>query len=238
MKMISDRYFKFPWRKITPTYTSSKLFWRNPKFSLTSIANYYSYSGILFLSSSENVGVQEIAAAEGELERCLHTRGGGTRGKASTNVAVEAAALSEEIDILNSRSPDGLVQDDQINYFLSVGLVENSIKDLRMLKELNQMNERESSKNLASEKSEIQNLTRIIEGLEKEIGDNEDIEFEDKVKKMNLDKREELVKNNRMNKMILRNMKSELRNFIDDTGSLDSDYSESRGSGVGLYHYW
>ena len=151
---------------------------------------------------------------------------------------MEAAALSEEIDILNSRSPDGLVQDDQINYFLSVGLVENSIKDLRMLKELNQMNERESSKNLASEKSEIQNLTRIIEGLEKEIGDNEDIEFEDKVKKMNLDKREELVKNNRMNKMILRNMKSELRNFIDDTGSLDSDYSESRGSGVGLYHYW
>ena len=128
---------------------------------------------------------------------------------------------------------ESLADDDEIRYFLAVGMIENFNKDLRNLKELNQRTSIQSAKSLECEKGEIKRLASIIEGLEKEIQDAAEVEEEDQPRKMNEVKRQELTENNRMNKMILRDFKKDLRDFLNDTESLTPDYNETQGATIG-----
>ena len=167
------------------------------------------------------MGSQEINAAEAELERL----GGGRQVAAKSGISVEAAILSEEAGLVEANSLEGLVDDEQLRYFLAVGNLENSIKDLRTLQRLNQDTRTQNTKSLASEKKEVQNLASIIESLEKEVRENDNVDKEDQLKKMNQDKRQELTKNTRTNKMILKDFKKELRDFLNDTESLTAGYN-------------
>lgn len=175
--------------------------------------------------------LKEIDAAQEK----LRSLGGPLALGDSRSIGVESAILSQEAELLGTKPVDGLVQDDQIRYFLAVGMVENFNKDLRTLKEINQHSLNQSNKDLAAEKRETQQMTSIIEGIGQEIGEKAVGEKEgDQPSKVSLDKKVELTANTRMNKKILRDFKKKLRSFLDDTESLSPDYSDSHGSRVGI----
>ena len=102
--------------------------------------------------------------------------------------------------------------------------IENSNQDLRTLKTLNDLTQKENIKSLSSNQKEVQTLAAIIEGLEKEIENYEVTEKKDHLKRVNVDKREALNKNSRANKMILKDFKSGLKDFLFDTEKLSPDY--------------
>ena len=55
----------------------------------------------------------------------------------------------------------------------------------------------------------------------------------------NLAKRKELNDHIRKNRMILKQMKTDLKSFIDETAKLDPDFDESEGSSIGyLLQVW
>ena len=172
------------------------------------------------------LGVQEISAAETELERLC----GGRPGTAKSGIAVEAAILTEEAGLVESATLEGLVDDEQMRYFLSVGNLENSIKDLRTLKQLKQDSISQNSKSLVMEKKEIQKVASFIERFEKEIRENDGVDKEDQLKKVNQDKRLELTKNTRANKLALKEFKLGLRDFLNDTETLTPGYNEDQDS--------
>ena len=144
---------------------------------------------------------------------------------AKSGISVEAAILSEEAGLLEAKSLEGMVDDEQLRYFLAVGNVENNIKDLRTLQHLQQETKTQNTKSLNMEEKDIQKMASFIESLEKEIQVNDAVEKEDQLKKVNQDKRQELTKNTRANKMILKGFKTELRDFLNDTESLTPGYN-------------
>ena len=154
--------------------------------------------------------------------------GGGRPVTAKSGISVEAAILSEEARLVETNPVEGLVDDEQLRYFLAVGNLENSIKDLRTLQRLKQDTRTQNTKSLATEEREVQNLERITESLEKEIRENDNVDKEDQLKKVNQDKRQELTKNTRTNKMILKDFKKELRDFLNDTESLTPGYNPDK----------
>ena len=167
------------------------------------------------------MAAQEINAAEAELERL----GGGRPVAAKTAISVEAAILKEEARLIEENSVEGLVEDEETRYFLAVGHLENSIKELRTLKQLNLTTGTLNTKYLAIDSQEIQKVASITESLEKEIRENNGVAMEDQLKKVNQSKRKELTNDTRANKMILKSFKVELRDFLNDNESLNPEYN-------------
>ena len=139
-------------------------------------------------------------------------------------VSVEAAILKEEARLVEASAVEGLLEDEETRYFLAVGHLENSIKELRTLKHLD--TKTLNTKSLANDRKEIQKVASYIESLEKEIQENDGVDKEDHLKKVNKEKREELTRDTRANKMILKGFKMGLRDFLNDTESLNPGYNE------------
>ena len=76
--------------------------------------------------------LKEIAAAESELDRLL-LNGDGKTG----SINLEAVALKEEDLLLRQETPEGLVEEDESQYFIAVGLIEQEIENLRKIKMIN-----------------------------------------------------------------------------------------------------
>ena len=79
--------------------------------------------------------LKEIAAAEAKLDQLqlnCHNDGNGKR-----SINLEAVALKEEDSLLRQEAPEGLVEDDESQYFIAVGLIEQEIENLRKMKMIN-----------------------------------------------------------------------------------------------------
>ena len=135
-------------------------------------------------------------------------------------ISVEAAILKEEARLVEANPVEGLVEDEETRYFLAVGHLENSHKDLRTLKQTQNQRRTLNAKSLANDRNEIQRLATYNESLEKEIRENDGVDKEEQLKKVNQEKRKELERDTRANKLVLKGFKIELRNFLNDTESL------------------
>ena len=79
--------------------------------------------------------LKEISAAESKLDQLQLSCHNDGDGKKSINL--EAVALKEEDLLLRQESPEGLVEDDESQYFIAVGLIEQEIENLRKIKMIN-----------------------------------------------------------------------------------------------------
>jgi len=172
--------------------------------------------------------LKEIKTAEDELGRL----GGDKIGSNRSNIRLEAATLREEASLLSSNPVEGFVEDDKVRYFLAVGEIENVNDDLRRLKELNELTETENIESLASNQRQVHSLEAIIEGLKKEVEDYAATEKKEHLKRVNIEKRKALKENSRANKLILKELKSGLKDFLYDTERLSPNY-ESHDSSLG-----
>ena len=79
--------------------------------------------------------LKEISAAESKLDQLQLSCHNDGDGKKSINL--EAVALKEEDVLLKQEPPEGLVEDDESQYFIAVGLIEQEIENLRKIKMIN-----------------------------------------------------------------------------------------------------
>ena len=123
------------------------------------------------------------------------------------------------------------------------------VKELRILKEMtgkNLTNTKETYDALQkSMKEQVQKIIMvmsvpfiaiqndIVKRLENEIATSKEDPAADEVSKSNMIKREELNDLIRKDKLILKQMKTDLKHFIDETAKLDPDYNENDGSSIG-----
>ena len=81
-----------------------------------------------------NTMLQEIDASENKLFKLKAE----LVKEDKQSVKTEAAALREEVAIVKDKAVEGLVEDVQSQYFISVGLIEQSNENLRQLIEMNE----------------------------------------------------------------------------------------------------
>lgn len=184
--------------------------------------------------------VREIEAAEAELARIQAASGKGAGG----GVKAEAAELKEEEAILRAEPLSGLVEDEQSRYYIAVGCIEKQLEDLRQRSSLNvkaeancaqdldkirftQMFSSMPYQNYSSCRDEIAKQKKIVSNLETELGQTN---TKDDV---NSGKRKEFQMQSRHNSMVLKSLKGELRDFLNDRAKLNPNYQEDQGSCFG-----
>ena len=72
-----------------------------------------------------------------------------------------------------------------------------------------------------------------MKSLEDELAGAQEKTVEEEASDFNLAKRKELNDNTRWNKMIVKQMKNDLKSFIDQTAKLDPDFNPADGSSFG-----
>jgi len=143
------------------------------------------------------------------------------------SVKTEAAVLREEVALVNDEAVEGLVDDVQSQYFISVGLIEKSNENLRQLIQMNEKISEHSNQSLADIRKEIEKQAGVNRNLEEELkGDISN-------KERNVEKRREFSQQERNNKLNLKYLKNELKHFLDDTAKLDPNHNEDQGSNFG-----
>eukprot|EP00090_Calanus_glacialis_P036124 TRINITY_DN61610_c0_g1_i1.p1 TRINITY_DN61610_c0_g1~~TRINITY_DN61610_c0_g1_i1.p1 ORF type:complete len:254 (-),score=102.69 TRINITY_DN61610_c0_g1_i1:143-904(-) len=174
--------------------------------------------------------VSEISSAQAELDMIQEQL---RNQRSIDSVGLEAATLQEETKLWKKETPEGFVEDDQIRYYLAVGQVEELVKEMRDIKEI-------TGKSLAGTKDTLNMLNKtikeqaeIVKSLEDELAGAQEKTVEEEASDFNLAKRKELNDNTRWNKMIVKQMKNDLKSFIDQTAKLDPDFNPADGSSFG-----
>jgi len=135
------------------------------------------------------------------------------------SVNSEAAVLGQEVAVMESMILEGLVEDPEIRYYLAVGKVEKQLEEMRQAKEVADQCLASHAASLKELDFKIQEQISAINRLEKEVADAE--LTGDSVEDANIVARAEISKQVRANKIILRELKSGLKKFIDCTAKLD-----------------
>jgi len=174
--------------------------------------------------------IHEITTAQAELDLIQEQL---KNQRSTDSVGLEAATLQEETKLWKKETPDGFVEDDKIMYYLAVGQVEELVKEMTSMKELSGMNLAATKSTLATLKKSIREQDDLVKSLESELVTNDDVSAEEEVSQFNLVKRRELNDNIRKNKMIVKEMKTDLKAFIDETAKLDPDFNPADGSACG-----
>jgi len=174
--------------------------------------------------------VSEITTAQAELDMIQEQL---RNQRSIDSVGLEAATLQEETKLWKKETPEGFVEDDQIRYYLAVGQVEELVKEMRDIKEI-------TGKSLAGTKDTLSMLNKtikeqadLVKSLEDELAGTQDKTDEEEASDFNLAKRNEFNDNIRWNKMIVKQMKNDLKSFIDQTAKLDPDFNPADGSSFG-----
>jgi len=174
--------------------------------------------------------VSEISSAQAELDMIQEQL---RNQRSIDSVGLEAATLQEETKLWKKETPEGFVEDDQIRYYLAVGQVEELVKEMRDIKEI-------TGKSLTGTKDTLNILNKtikeqadLVKSLEDELAGAQEKTVEEEASDFNLAKRKELNDNTRWNKMIVKQMKNDLKSFIDQTAKLDPDFNPADGSSFG-----
>ena len=156
--------------------------------------------------------------------------GGGRPLAGKSSISVEAATLKEEARLVEANPVEGLVEDEETRYYLAVGHLENSIKELRALKQTQNQCRTLNAKSLANDRNEIKKVATYNESLENELRENDGVDKEDQLKRVNQEKRKELERDIRANKLVHKGFKMELRSFLNDTESLTPGHNADTDS--------
>jgi len=174
--------------------------------------------------------VNEISTAQAELDMIQEQL---RNQRSIDSVGLEAATLQEETKLWKKETPEGFVEDDQIRYFLAVGQVEQLVKEMRDMKEITGKSLVGTKVLLGTLNKNLKEQADLVKSLEDELSGSQEKSVEEEVSDFNVVKRKELNDNNRWNKMIVRQMKSDLKSFIDQTAKLDPDFNPADGSSFG-----
>jgi len=174
--------------------------------------------------------INEIGAAQTELNNIQEQL---RNQRSIDSVGLEAATIQEEVKLWKKGAPEGFVEDDEIMYYLAVGQVEELVKELRILKEMTGKNLTNTKETYDALQKSMKEQNDIVKRLENEIATSKEDPAADEVSKSNMIKREELNDLIRKDKLILKQMKTDLKHFIDETAKLDPDYNENDGSSIG-----
>jgi len=174
--------------------------------------------------------VNEISNAQAELDMIQEqlknqvTFGG---------LKLEAATLQEETNLWRKEAPEGFVEDDQIRYYLAIGTIEQQVKEMRAMKELSRKTLDGTKETLTQINKSILKQAALVKKMEHEFSEIGEKSGDKEMSDFNMTKRKELNELIRMNKLIVRQMKNDLKLFIDETANLNPDYSPGDGSPFG-----
>jgi len=174
------------------------------------------------LAERELEGLKEQIKNQGEIAK---------RGDGVAEVSLEARRLQEETKLLKKTSPEAL-DDDQIQYFLAVGHIEEQGAELRQLNEYLEkaLNENQTRLNDINQLTNEQvALTRC---LEEELAASEamDDNMEDEQTAATKRKLEGDIRDTRK---VLKYLKGFLKDFIENTAKLDPTYQKEEGASIG-----
>jgi len=176
-----------------------------------------------------DVLLTEIAAAEDELRIIQEQLKNQPEG---SSLSRETAALEQETALLEKEVLVGLVDDDKTRYYLAVGELEEQVKSLREIKETNESINRANLASLEAVKADIKSQTGINQKLDKKIATlMNGLVGQEELR--NLTARGEMNEEARANKIILSQMKGELKIYLDDREKLNPNHIEGEGSQYG-----
>jgi len=174
--------------------------------------------------------VNEITTAQAELDMIQEQL---KNQRSIDSVGLQAATLQEETKLWKKETPEGFVEDDQIRYYLAVGQVEQQVKEMRDIKEITGKSLSGTKDTLNTLQKTIKEQTALVKSLEDEIAESNEKTGEEEASDFNNSKRKELNEHIRWNSMIIKQMKNDLKSFIDETAQLDPDFNPADGSSFG-----
>jgi len=176
--------------------------------------------------------LNEINAAQAELDAIqVQQKNQGI----TESVGLEAATLQEEIKLLKNENLEGFVEDEQISYYLAVGQVEQMVGELRELKDVTEKSLVGTNETLCALQKVIDEQEALVKGLENEVEMYDNKSMEDVSSEWNKNKKKELNMDIRSNSKILKQLKIDLKSFIDETANLDPDFNPADGSSLGYF---
>jgi len=174
--------------------------------------------------------ISEISTAQDELDQIQEQL---RNQRSIDSVGLEAATIQEETKLWKKEAQEGFVEDDEIMYYLAVGQVEQTVKEMRTVKEITGRNLSNAKVTFDSLQKSIKEQSALVTKLEREISVSKGESVEDEVSGSNVAKRKELTDHIRKNGLILKQIKTDLKYFIDETAKLDPDFNENDGSSIG-----
>jgi len=174
--------------------------------------------------------LNEISTAQTELDNIQEQL---RNQRSIDSVGLEAATIQEETKLWKKETPNGFVDDDEIMYYLAVGQVEELVKEMRILKEMTGKNLTNTKETYDALQKSMKEQSDIVKRLENEIATSKEDPAADEISKSNMAKRKELNDNIRKDKLVLKQMKTDLKYFIDETAKLDPEYNENDGTSIG-----
>jgi len=174
--------------------------------------------------------IREITSAQNELDS-LHVQL--KNQPSSDNPWLRVATYEEEIKLWNKEAINVTSDDDQLNYYLAVGHIEKTVKELRDIKKMHEKNSKANLNTLDKLNASIKEQESIVKKLEEEVGVGSSVA--DVSSRHDKSIRTKLYDETRCNKMILRQLKKDLKDFIDETAQLDIEYNAREGACFGYF---
>jgi len=179
--------------------------------------------------------IDQISSAEKELDALNKQIMNQGVPEKEIGVNLEAKRLQEETKLLRKSTPQGFDEDEQIQYFLAVGHLEEQKKELMQIKEMTEHNIVNNAKELEKYNQFVQQQTLLVKSLEDELATSEAMEQEcDEAQQTHQEKRK-LESDIRLTRQAVKNFKVFLKHFIDKTASLDPNSTgEEEGASIGF----
>lgn len=190
-----------------------------------------SSDGIEFFENLLN----QINAAEEELgnlnEQMLNQ---GVADK-ENGLSLEAKLLLEETKLLKKSTPEGFQDDEQIQYFLAVGHLEEQKKELMQIKEMSEHNIANNAKELKRINQFIEEQSTLVNNLKEELAKSEATALEEDGQETEQTKetKTKLESDIRLTRKCVKNLKVFLKEFIDKIANLDPKFSGEDGASIG-----
>jgi len=179
--------------------------------------------------------IDQISAAEEELATLTEQLINQGVADKENGISLEAKILQEETKLLKKTTPEGFDEDDQIQYFLAVGHLEEQKKELVQIKEMSEHNIANNAKELDRYDQFIKDQSALVKSLEDELASSEAMEQEGDDTEQTKTAKRELESEIRLTRQAAKNLKGFLKVFIDKTAGLDPEYGgPEEGASIGF----
>lgn len=179
--------------------------------------------------------LNDISIAEKELDSLkeqIRNQGELVRGEGD-GVQLEARTLQEELKIIKKTDPEGFEDDEQIQYFLAVGQIEEQGLELRKLKEMYDNNIVANGKTIKALHQYIEEQTELNKSLAEELAKADKMEDDQDDDEQTSTAKRKVEADIRLTRKILKELKLFLKDFIEKTAKLDPNYQVEEGASIG-----
>ena len=174
--------------------------------------------------------IHEIETAQSRLtsltSSCVRT---------TPSVSSEAKLLQEEISLLRSSGLEGLVGEDGdtgLHYYTAVGEIEREVAELRKLSEMTKLSVENNKDTLDNLNSMVEEQRIVVANLQKETKKGTPME------EVVSEEASKLLSDLKLNKVILDELKSSLREVVDSNMRTETETGPSCGVGQLLQLLW